>query len=88
VSGPRVVQGGEVTVAEGVGNLEIGRKPISNPKSEILNWTRVADLRRAARQSNSKFWISDLRFDALTTRGIDTARTLYVTSVACGSIRS
>jgi len=28
-----------VTVIEGTGKLEIGRKPISNPKPEILNWT-------------------------------------------------
>jgi hypothetical protein len=27
-----------------IGKLEIGRKPISNPKSEISNWTRILPL--------------------------------------------
>ena len=39
------------------GNFEIGRKPISNPKSEIANWT----FHEAEMPSNSKFRISDLR---------------------------
>jgi hypothetical protein len=43
----------KVTVADGGGNFEIGRKPISNPKAEILNWTR---------QSNLIFRLSDLRW--------------------------
>src|SRR6266581_378421 len=37
--------------SRGFENFEIGQKPISNPKSEIANWTR----------SNLQFRISDLR---------------------------
>jgi hypothetical protein len=46
-----------MTIAGGI-NFEIGRKPISNPKSEIPNWALV-ELRG---QSNLRFRISDLRW--------------------------
>src|SRR6266853_4042862 len=42
----------------GIGDFEIGQKPISNPKSEISNWT--ASWR--GRESNLRFRISDLRW--------------------------
>src|SRR5215470_5650318 len=41
-----------------VRKFEIGRKPISSPKSEILNWTQNA----RQGQFNLRFRISDLRW--------------------------
>src|SRR6266853_123478 len=50
----------------GIGDFEIGQKPISNPKSEISNWT--ASWR--GRECNLRFRISDLRWAFVQFRNL------------------